>query len=61
MLHPTCDFMKTTNTPNAAHWLERFAKHCAKHFYFESQQRAEARLHFVETRGTLGSALGKRR
>jgi hypothetical protein len=61
MLCTSCHFQKTVNHPNAAHWFRRFIEHCRKYLYCESQQRAEARLFFVETRGTLGSALGSRR
>lgn len=53
-----CHYAKTRNHPNNAEWQRKFIEHSRRHGYAESQRRAEARLHFVETRGTLGTALG---
>lgn len=61
LICPRCHFSRTRNYPNAAHWLRLVVEHFKLHGYAESQQRAEARLYFVETRGALGSALGTRR
>jgi hypothetical protein len=46
-----CHREKTDNKPNAAHWLEAFGKHCAKHGYSEAEARARKRMAFVQARG----------
>jgi hypothetical protein len=61
MLCPACHYAKTRNHPSNAEWQQRFIEHCRRHGFYESMHRAEARKHFVETRGALGSALGSRR
>lgn len=57
VLSVRCHYAKTRNHPDASHWLRLFIEHCRKHGYMESQHRAEARLHFVDTRRKLGAAL----
>lgn len=52
-----CHYAKTQNSPSASHWLELFIDHCRRYNYSESQQRAEARLVFVDTRRQLGAKL----
>jgi hypothetical protein len=61
MLHTTCDYAKTRNSPDASHWFRLFAAHCDRYGYFDAAKRARARLDFVDTRRGLGSALGARR
>lgn len=58
LLCPRCHYAKTQNSPSASHWLEKFIAHCKRYGYAEAQHRAEARLQFVDTRRTLGAALG---
>jgi len=58
MLSVQCHFEKTRNHPDASTWLRRFAEHCDRHGYTEAASRARARFDFVDTRRTLGSALG---
>ena len=58
LLRVDCHYAKTRNHPHNADWQRRFIEHCRRHGYAESQRRAEARLHFVETRGAFGTALG---
>jgi hypothetical protein len=61
VLSVRCHYEKTRNHPTSSEWLRRFIEHCKRHGYTESQQRAEARLQFVDTRRQLGAALGARR
>jgi hypothetical protein len=61
VLSVRCHYEKTRNHPSNAEWQRRFIEHCRPYGYFESLKRAEARLHFVETRGAFGSALAARR
>lgn len=58
LICPRCHFAATRNHPDASHWLRLKIQHFEKHGYSESQQRAEARLQFVDTRRSLGVALG---
>jgi hypothetical protein len=61
VLSVRCHYAKTRNSPDGATWQRKFAEHCRRLGYVESQRRAEARQHFVETRGAFGTALGSRR
>jgi hypothetical protein len=61
VLSVRCHYAKTRNSPSNAFWQGRFAEHCRGLGYYESMHRAEARKHFVETRGAFGTALGARR
>lgn len=61
VLSVRCHAEKTLNHPDASHWLRLFAAHSDRHGHAESASRARARLDFVDTRRTLGSALGTRR
>ncbi len=57
LLCKDCDYAKTRNSPDASTWLRRFIEHCKRYGYVDSQQRAEARLVFVDTRRELGARL----
>lgn len=61
VLSVQCHFEKTRNHPSNAEWQRRFIEHARRLGFFESVKRAEARLHFVETRGIFGTALAARR
>lgn len=52
VLTPACHYAKTRNSPSARHWLDKFIAHCKRWGYVESQQRAEARRDFVNTRAS---------
>lgn len=58
VLSVRCHYQKTRNSPTSSEWFRRFIAHCRRHGYAEAQRRAEARLDFVDTRRSLGAALG---
>lgn len=60
LLTPRCHYAKTQNSPSAAHWLQKYAAHCARYGYVEEGKRVEARLLTVQTRTTFNAALGIR-
>lgn len=68
VLSVRCHFEKTRNSPTSSEWFRRFIAHCQRQVardggdtYTAAAVRASARLDFVDTRRTLGSALGARR
>lgn len=50
-LDPLCDASKTTNLPNATHWLVTFALHCLRHNYSEEAKRALLKIAALSAKG----------
>ena len=51
MLCPVCDHLKTTNSPSALKWVQRFMTHCAIYGYAEQVKKCQLRLDWISAKG----------
>ena len=51
MLCPVCDHLKTTNSPSALKWVQRFMTHCAIYGYAEQVKKCQLRLDWLVASG----------
>lgn len=58
-LRSDCHHRKTTATPSAEAWFERFRAHCIRYSYWAEAKRAASRLAYVEAKKRLGERLNQ--